>query len=136
MHRLRAPLLPAHVRWLGALGVAVAIFYFSVITVPPGVPEPGPLWDKKLHFAAYGALTLALAYATAHSTHESRRRLAIVLGIAIAYGVGIELVQGVVPHRYYSPADLLANVLGVALASIWFLAETRLEYTPLRTIRS
>ena len=136
MPRFRIPLLPARIRWLGALGVAVGIFYFSVITIPPGVPEPGPLWDKQLHFAAYGAFTLALAYATAHSTHGSRRRIAIVLGIAIAYGAGIELVQGLIPYRYYSPLDLLANVLGVALASTWFLVESRFEYTPLRSSRS
>lgn len=136
MPRIRLPLLPAWLRWAGVLVIASVIFYFSVITVPPGVPEPGPLFDKKLHFAAYGAFTLALAYATASSTLDTRIRILVVIGCALAYGIGIELLQGLVPYRYYSPADLLANTLGVALASSWFLVEPRLGYAPLRSIRS
>lgn len=133
MTRIRLPLLPAWTRWVGVLAVAAAIFYFSVVTVPPQVtPQPDPLLDKKLHFASYGALTLALAYATARTRLESRTRILVVVACAIAYGVGIEVVQGLVPYRYYSPADMVANTLGVALGSLWFLVEPRLAYTPLR----
>lgn len=70
MSRVPAPLLPAWVRWVGVLVVAGAIFYYSVVTITPAPPEPGPLWDKKLQFAAYGGLALTLAYATA-SSHAS-----------------------------------------------------------------
>lgn len=80
-------------------------------------------------------MTLALAYATARTRFEPRGRILIVIAGAIAYGVGIEVVQGLVPYRYYSSADMVANTLGVALGSLWFLIETRLTYSPLPAIR-
>lgn len=57
-----------------------------------------------------------------------RTRIVAVIAVALAYGIGIELRQGVVPYRYYSPADLVANALGVGLASTWFALETRIQY--------
>ena len=51
-----------------------------------------------------------------------------VLGCAVAFGAVIELAQGVTPHRYFDWVDLLANVLGASLASVWLLAERRIRY--------
>ena len=66
----------------------------------------------------------------------SGARIAIIRGVALAYGAGIELLQGTVPYRYFSPADFVANILGVVLASSWFLIEPRLDYLPLSSTRS
>jgi len=122
------PLLPRWLRYLGVGAVAVVLLYFSVLTTPPVTPpEPDPLWDKKLHFAGYAALTLALAYATAQ-IRPRRRRVAAVVGVAIAYGLVIEVLQLPQPTRYFSLLDGLANAIGVVLASAWFLVEPRLRY--------
>lgn len=129
MQRVRFPLFPGRLRWLGVLAVAAAIGYFSLLTAPPPAPpEPGPLWDKKLHFAAYAILGLSLIYATAAGRRETPHRIALSIGVAMAFGVLIELLQGPLPHRYFSYGDMLANALGALLATGWFLVETHLEY--------
>lgn len=127
------PLFPRWLRYLAVATVAGVLLYFSVLTTPPvSPPEPGtdPLWDKKLHFAGYGALTLALAYATTH-LQAQLRRIALVVGLTIAYGLLIEILQLPQPTRYFSLADALANTIGALLASVWFLIEPRLRYVPL-----
>ena len=55
-----------------------------------------------------------------------------VLGTALAFGFVIELAQGVLPMRYYSDVDLLANMLGTCLVVPWFVLERRVRYVPLR----
>lgn len=128
MRRLPLPLLPAWFRWSVVFAVAAVIFYFSILTVPQAPESPGPLWDKKLHFAAYGGFTLALAYATATWRTEQRIRMAAVLLVGLIYGVGIEIAQGALPNRYFGFNDLLANLLGSLLASVWFVIEPRMNY--------
>ena len=38
--------------------------------------------------------------------------------IAFAYGVSLEWVQSMLPHRCFDTADMLANGIGVVLATI------------------
>ena len=130
MSRVPIPLLPAWARWGGVLVVGGVIFYFSVVTVAPAPPKPGSLWDKNLHFVAYAGLTLTLIYATASSSSSGSTRLALVLVTAIGYGIGIELLQAPLANRYFALTDLLANIVGVALATTWFGIEKFLEYSP------
>lgn len=133
--RLRFPLLPNSVRWLGVLAVASVLVYFSLLAAPPPGPPggrftPGTFWDKKLHFAGYAALALSLAYATAATPFDRWRRSMFVVAAAILFGVAIELLQAPLPDRYFSTLDILANAFGASIGSVWFLAETRLEYVP------
>lgn len=132
--RLPFPLLPTTVRWLGVGAVTAVLVYFSLLTTPPAAPpEPGlaDFWDKKLHFAGYAALGVALAYATATSRWSSLRRAVLVIGAAVLFGVGIEVLQAPLPDRYFSYDDMLANALGALLATGWLLVESRIEYVPL-----
>ena len=132
MRRLRFPLFPAALRWVGVAAVAAVIVYFSLITAPPATrPDPGPFWDKKLHFAAYLGLGLALAYATATSRDEPARRALLVFVGAVAFGVLVEVLQGPLPNRYFSYGDMLADAVGALLATGWFLVESRLDYVQL-----
>lgn len=128
MRNLPVPLLPRLVRWLGVLTAAAIICYFSVLDTVAAPGGGGPLWDKQLHFLAYAGLTAATAYATATWEHPGRRRAAAVLLAVLLYGLGIELVQGTLTDRSFSPGDLLANGIGVALGSLWFAAERYLAY--------
>ena len=130
MRRLPVPAVPRALRYAGVLAVAVAIAYFSLLDAPPqGPPGTGPWWDKRLHFAAYAALGVAVAYATI----EERRllvRAGLVLGAAGLYGTGIELVQWVLPDRYFGVGDIVANLIGGVLALSWLAAEQLFTYVP------
>ncbi|WP_313692508.1 VanZ family protein [Halorarum halobium] len=130
MRRLPFPLVPRALRWLGVLAVLGVIGHFSLGAVPPAPPEPTPFWDKRLHFAAYAGLGLSLAYATV-GADDASRRVAVVLGGALAFGALVELLQGTLPNRYFGWGDLLANCLGAALSSLWFAVEPRLAYVRL-----
>lgn len=125
------PLLPSSLRWAGVLAVAGLLVYFSLLDVPAAAPaEPGPFWDKRLHFAGYAALTLSLSYATVRSDLAPKRRALLVVGVAVAFGVAIELLQGPLPDRYFSYGDILANVLGSLVAAGWLLVERHVDYVP------
>lgn len=113
---------------LGAAGIAGVIFYFSVLTVPPEPAKPGPFWDKYLHFASYAGLTLALAYATVQFRDRPYFRSFVVIGLAVGYGVLIEGVQALLPYRYFGTGDMLANVFGAMLVSLWFVVERWVRY--------
>lgn len=131
MHRVRFPLLPYHLRWLAAFAVATTLVYFSLVPPPPSGPSGPPVGadiDKQLHLAGYAILGLSLIYATASSRLDGPTRVVFTLGAAVLLGVTIELLQGPLPDRYFSYADVLANGIGVLLAGAWFLVESRLEY--------
>jgi VanZ family protein len=134
---VRAPLLPAWVRWLFVVCIAGFIFYTSILTVPPETavdaakPEPLPL-DKWRHFVAYAAFGGALAYASADWSVERRYVAAFVIVGTIAYGVGIEFGQSFVPERYFSVGDAYANALGAVLISPWYLIRPYVEFESAR----
>ncbi|WP_256301949.1 VanZ family protein [Haloarchaeobius salinus] len=134
MARLRFPLLPKPLRWLGVVGVLLVIVYFSIVTVPPKPAGTTPFWDKHLHFVAYAGLALALAYATARRRDQPYRRAALVIGGAVGFGVLIELAQGTLSYRTFGWGDLLANTLGALLVSLWFVVERRIRYVRARRL--
>ncbi|HEY0878438.1 MAG TPA: VanZ family protein [Zeimonas sp.] len=89
---------------------AAALLAVLVLSLWPS-PEPSPIstgWDKSDHVVAY--LVLGLLGIGAFS---SRPRLWIAL---LAYGGGIELLQGFVAYRSSSWADFGADATGLGLA--------------------
>ncbi len=46
-------------------------------------------------------------------------------------GLAIELGQGMLPLRYYSNLDLLANLIGASLVIPWLLIDSRVRYAGL-----
>lgn len=133
--QLRVPLLPRWIRWVAVVGLAVFIFYTSVVTVPPGTPidqRPDILpLDKWRHFVAYGTLGYALAYATADWDWDPRNLALLVIGITIIYGVGIEFGQSLTPERFFSIEDAYANALGGLVVVPWYSMRSRLDFVPL-----
>lgn len=134
--RIPVPLLPSWLRVLGVVGIAGTIFYFSVVTVPPSPGRPGPFWDKYLHFASYAALALALAYSTVRFRDRPYFRGLMVIGLAVAYGILIEVMQGVLQYRTFGLGDMLANVVGAVLVSVWFVFERWVRYRRLAGLPS
>ena len=135
---IRVPLLPRWLRWSAVLFVALAIFYLSIVTVPPPdpvVPKPGPddllPLDKWRHFLAYATLAGALAYATADWSWPRWHLVVAVVGATALYGIGIEAGQAFLPDRYFSLGDAWANVFGALLVLPWYAVRPHLAMTPL-----
>jgi VanZ family protein len=103
---------------------AAVLFWPTLATVAwgelaPNVGHPWHLWDKLLHFSAYGILGFLAAFALA-----GRRIIPIVSALAIMGGL-LEIAQGAV-GRDASLLDAAANTLGAAAGalagySLWLL---------------
>ena len=82
----------------------------TLTLTPPGEPGPGIAgFDKLLHFLAFAALAMPMAYA-------GRMPLFLIVLAAMAYGGLIELIQ---PHvgRSGEWGDWLADGLGAFLGA-------------------
>ncbi len=88
----------------------LAVIALSVI--PQGAMPDTGLSDKLGHMAAYATLALAggIAYRGARSL------LILAVGLLLL-GAGLELVQALLPGRFASGYDLLANLVGISLGS-------------------
>ncbi|WP_336337674.1 VanZ family protein [Haloarcula brevis] len=111
-------------RYLPAVGFALLLLGTSLLPVPEGASEQVPALfgialDKWVHALSYGVLTALLAWAR---RARSVPLVAALAAVAVCYGAGIELLQGLVPSRGLSGADLLANGIGAVLAGVLWLA--------------
>jgi VanZ family protein len=99
---------------LALYALAVAILLVLCLAPSQDLPDPGT-GDRFEHMAAWFVLTLS-GFVLA-----PRRRLAIP-AFALALGVIVEILQMVTPFgRHGDPRDLVADMVGVALASVlWF----------------
>ena len=105
-------------RWGGVVLVAILIFYFSIIATPSvSASRPWQFGDKLLHFGAYAGLTVVLFYATSAMVRPLYRHL-FIFGTVIAFGFGMEILQGPLAPRHFSYYDLLADISGSVLAII------------------
>lgn len=98
-------LTPPHYRILFSL-CALAVLVLSLL--PPDAPEPTTGWDKTNHLLAFG--TLAVLGVRAWPARAWHLALALT-----AYGAAIEALQSLTAYRNASWADLLADVLGIAI---------------------
>lgn len=125
--------VPPAARWLVAGGIAGAILVASVLPRPPGVVPPmglGPLglvgagwW---LHALAYAALAASLLSAIATAEGSPVAAVPLALGLAVVFGLAIEVVQAPLATRRFEVADLVANAVGAtAAAVVWWLARRR-----------
>ena len=122
-------------RYLPAVGFSLLLLATSLLPVPEGAGEQVPALlgitlDKWVHAASYGTLAVLLAWG-----RQAREvsAVAVLVTIAICYGAGVELLQGLVPSRGVSGADLVANAVGAVLAGLAWLAARRPGSPPDRT---
>lgn len=80
----------------------------------------GFTWDQWQHFAAYGALAYALAYALVDWEFRGRVAAVFVILAVTAFGLSIELLQHVVPERSFDVEDVIANAIGAVSVLVWF----------------
>jgi VanZ family protein len=135
---LRVPLLPRWARWSGVALVVAVIVYNSLFTTPPDTIPVAEfsLEDEWLHFVAYGGLGGVLSYAlySPEGSDSRQRRAGFVFGVVVAFGLFIELAQGLTPGRYMALDDAIANMLGVLLSTIWYALEPRVQFVRLREV--
>jgi VanZ family protein len=103
----------------GWLGVALTLV---VSLTPPALDTSGGHADKLVHLLGYAVLTFWWAQLVV----ERRWRLALAV---IAFGILVEGLQGLTPHRQPDVLDVLANGCGALLG--WFAA-SRLPNLPRR----
>ena len=110
----------------GAFAVAVLVS-LAVLFAPAGeVPDAPPVVDKVVHLVLFLALAVTGRWAGI--------RAGVLGGLLVAYAAVSEVLQAVTPvQRSGSPADLLADVVGVALGlAAWALGERSRRARPER----
>ena len=78
-----------------------------------------PSIDKAVHFVSYAVFTLLLLKGF-YINHEIKNYFLLSAVISIGYGLVLELLQAVVPHRGVDMIDILANILGALAAMAIF----------------
>ncbi|AEH36936.1 VanZ family protein [Halopiger xanaduensis] len=157
---LRIPLLPRPIRWLGPVGIAVGICYWSLVTTPPTIPPVGFEWAAAAitgvatsgfgvridptavpqsyfqHGIAYALLALGLAYALADRESGIIRKALLVIILATTYGVLMEIGQLFRPERTATVTDGTVNALGALTALCWYELERRAQFVSLAELRN
>ena len=115
--------------------LAVTILVASVVPVPSATPQTDPTGSVDtttlFHIAGYAALAAGGVVAIARNPqagqqHRHRRLLvSSITVVAVAlFGVGTELLQGIIPWRTRAVAEMGLNaasaVGGGLLATMWF----------------
>ena len=94
------------------------IFWFGIVVVtfasvtPQSYLPPTEVWDKAQHFLAYAALG-----GVGWLGYPDRRHMIMLFFGLMALGIGLEAAQTLVPGRFPSVVDAMANTLG-ALAGL------------------
>jgi VanZ family protein len=87
--------------------------------------------DKIVHFVEYFILAFLTFFALVRGTRRDRRwQLHTTIGVVIAYGIALEVMQMLVPQRDMSMFDIMANIAGAILGA--YVAQAMLEPVALR----
>lgn len=102
------PLLPVYLLRIAPFLVVLAVILFSGLKPEP-VPQVFDQQDKLHHLLGFAALmfTQRLAF--------PQWRVSWAITLSLAAAVLIELAQALIPNRWASMGDMLANTLGVLL---------------------
>ena len=107
-----------HFPWQFAM---IAIFTLSGISNADLPNLTFHIWDKFLHFIAFGVLGILIYRSFAHASWELISKNATILSIllSIIYGASDEFHQYYVPGRFASFSDWIADTIG-AIFFIYF----------------
>ena len=108
-----------------AICYTLVLLVFSLITIN-SLPKLGSNYDDKIfHVLAYIFLVL-LWHFTLHSLKIPKAIFIAVL-FSISYGIIIEVIQGqLTTVRNFDLLDVLANCIGVAIASLFIMIRNRI----------
>ena len=110
-----------------AYSIAIIFTIFITITslislkgISSGISIKIAHLDKFIHLFFYFLLGLSWFFATQHSLKTTKQKFILVL-LLISYGIIIEALQGgMTTHRTADFFDILANSIGVLLATFLF----------------
>ena len=106
----------------------VGIYILCFIPVPD-VPQPEVSWfalDKAAHVFLFAGLALLIVRGWQREKMAPLGLHGFVWLLSTVFGIMIEIQQGVVPHRSFEGADILADTVGAALGlAIWHLMMLR-----------
>jgi VanZ family protein len=105
--------------WALTAACAAATFWFSFVSPPPGA-DLFPGADKVVHAIAFFTTTLSFLLSAVWRPGRGKGRFPAgwrwFLPAAVAGGVVIEIVQGMIPTRTAEAYDMLAGAIGIAVA--------------------
>ncbi len=114
--------LLAHNAYTIAIALTIFIAITSLVslkgikTVSLGISN----FDKIVHFTSYFLLTLSWFFAMQTLLKNRKTKIILIVSL-ISYGIIIEALQGgMTTHRQADVLDILANSLGVLLATFLF----------------
>ncbi|MDB4975828.1 MAG: hypothetical protein JWN48_4169 [Myxococcaceae bacterium] len=109
--------------WLPVLAYTLLIWWLSSQQLDFAFMERVPMQDKGVHFLEYGTLSFFTLHALS-VTWPVRRFSTVVAATIITMGLGLldELHQSFVPGRSSDVLDLLADVIGAAIAAMVYKA--------------
>jgi len=104
-----------------AIFLTILITVGSLIATKNIVEIPSiPFFDKITHIAAYGLLTISWLL-TSKKIKNQRKRTVVIAALLFIYGIVIEVLQEIITnYRQADLLDVLANLVGIVLASIFF----------------
>jgi VanZ family protein len=95
--------------WRLAFGVALLAVAWTSLLPPDNLPQAVAVSDKVAHALAYAGLG-ALAVL-------SSLRWPAAVAVVVAFGLLVEIAQGISGYRSFEWADLLADAIGAALGA-------------------
>lgn len=116
--------LPAILRFVLAIiwGALLSILLLQPAAdpiIPTGIPLAPPSFERELFFSLLHLITFgitAMIWCFAFGLSSNNRLQVLTLGLVLlAYGLGVEYLQGSVPNRTAQWWDMLANGLGIVI---------------------
>lgn len=115
-------------RWAPPAIVASVVIAASFVPVPGGSSESGDVavpgaaladavglgLTDPFHLVGYAAVAALVARALG----EGWRASVVAVGVAVAIGAGVEVVQGAIPWRTFAVRDALVNAVGAVLGVV------------------
>jgi VanZ family protein len=112
--------------WLPVLAYATVII---VLSSQPNLKPPFHFEnsDKWMHLLEYGGLGFVLVRALRVSMPRRDPLVAslVAFGMSIGMSIGDEFLQSFIPGRESSPLDVMADLAGVLLAQLLYMAFVR-----------
>jgi len=104
---------------------SITLSILSLISVK-GLPSFGTDYDDKLfHILAYFVLTMV--WYLALGLNQNKRKIVYIALGCIAFGIIIETIQGKLTlHRVWDLLDIVANLIGVIIATLYILRREKL----------
>ena len=106
-------------RLKGVLYLYIALLTF--LTLAPGstfpeMPTWGLSWDKVVHFLLFAVLAFLLVLV--YYPQPFLKNLLVIVTFCVIYGLLLETAQILIPGRFFSWQDQLANTLGAAVGGV------------------